>query len=522
MVISGETRAVSGGDPLRSGRAKYLTGAVLAALAFVLCFYSFDLGHDWGDDFAEYIAQAMALWNGNIPDQIAASSFIIGHTPLGYAPVVYPWGFPLMLAPVYGQFGMSLTAFKQVGIACYALFVFFSFLYFEKRLGGLWAAALGLLFAVNPVMVRATNTIGSDVPFLLFSTLSLMSMEALLSGGSARRQYAFGTLSGVLMLAAFLIRTNALLLMPALLLTQALTLPRRCERRWFARTESPVRLAQALPYLIFIPAYLLIVRVLPGGGESHLQYAALINWERIRSNALFYVTLLKKFMPVPRGASSLYLAMAALFFLGVARQARRFPLPLIYALDTLALYLLWPSQQGLRFLFPLLPVWIMFIALGCRELATLVFRARSILLDRAMLAFVLCLCALLGLSSVRAAEQNLARGRVASGGAYSRGAMTAYDYVESHTPKSAAIAFRKPRALYLNTCRLGFTPGVEIERLKDADYLLIVSNLSFYTPQVTDKYTPGEIEAQTGLRLELLHQDADFTLYQVEPSPQGA
>ncbi len=511
---------------MRGARAKYAVGAALAALSFAVCFFSFNLGHGWGDDFAEYIGQAIALWNGDIAGQIAANGFIIAHTPMGLGPVAYPWGLPLALAPLYGAFGLSLTVFKQVGIVCYALFIFFLFLYYEKRLGGLWAAVLTLLFAVNPVMVSATNVIGSDVPFLLISTLALMAMESLLRGGAPRRQYAMGALTGVLILMAFLFRTNGLVLLLALLCMQAIILPPWKLGRWMVRggapCENPRWLAQALPYLIFIPAYLLVNRLLPAGGESHLQYSALISLRSMKNNALYYATLFHRFLAVPVGGRALYFTVTGLFLLGAIRQARRYALPLIYMLGTMALYVVWPSQQGLRFLFPVLPVYILFAALGIKELAAFVARSRARILEYAALWAVLFLCVVMGSSAASLAVQNMERGRADTQGAYARGALAAYQYVQDNTEADAVVAFRRPRVFFLSTHRLSFSPNAEIERLKDADYLLIVSGMPDSSRQVTDLYTPEQIQEKFGFTLEQMHQDANFTLYRIEKAPPGA
>jgi hypothetical protein len=322
------------------------------------------------------------------------------------------------------------------------------------------------------------------------------------------------------------VRTVGLVLLLALLCAQALTLPSWKIGRWMVRggasCENPRWLAQALPYLIFIPAYLLVNRLLPAGGESHLQYSALISLRSIKNNALYYVTLFHRFLAVPVGGRALYFAMTGLFVLGAFRQARRYALSLIYMLGTMALYVVWPSQQGLRFLFPVLPVYILFAALGIKELAAFVARSRARILEYAALLAILILCAVMGSSVASLVAGNMERGRADTQGAYTPGALAAYQYVQDNTEVDAVVAFRRPRVLFLNTHRLSFSPNTEIERLKDADYLLVVSGMPESARQVTDLYTPEQIQAQFGFRLDQMHQDADFTLYRIEKAPSGA
>ena len=53
---------------------------------------------------------------------------------------------------------------------------------------------------------------------------------------------------------------------------------------------------------------------------------------------------------------------------------------------------------------------------------------------------------------------------------YTDEAIEAYRFVQANTPEDAVIAFVKPRALYMNTQRRSFNPGINGHELKDADY----------------------------------------------------
>ena len=58
---------------------------------------------------------------------------------------------------------------------------------------------------------------------------------------------------------------------------------------------------------------------------------------------------------------------------------------------------------------------------------------------------------------------------------YSPEAIEIYRYIEQEIPEDKVIAFPKPRALYLNTGRLSFRPGVNGHALEDADYYLLTT-----------------------------------------------
>ena len=72
------------------------------------------IGHDWGDDFSAYIMQAASLIQGELHNFIEENTFTIQESSRVLGPVIYPWGYPLLIAPIYAAFGLNLMAFKAV------------------------------------------------------------------------------------------------------------------------------------------------------------------------------------------------------------------------------------------------------------------------------------------------------------------------------------------------------------------------------------------------------------------------
>ena len=72
-------------------------------------------GHDWGGDFSQYLAQTRAILNGTVEEQVAAGTYIAENSVVGLCPDVYPWGYCLLLLPVYALFGMNFFVLKLVG-----------------------------------------------------------------------------------------------------------------------------------------------------------------------------------------------------------------------------------------------------------------------------------------------------------------------------------------------------------------------------------------------------------------------
>lgn len=159
---------------------KYLTSCCLGALAAILALLLVYDGHNFGDDFAQYIAQAKAIAEGKVAWQIANNTFIIESSQTTLGPKIYPWGLPLLLAPLYKIFGFDLIAFKMIGIVSYGLFVGVFYLFCVRFLRTHYALGATLMFALNPMLLHfAANNILSDIPFLLCSFLAIVCLMQL-------------------------------------------------------------------------------------------------------------------------------------------------------------------------------------------------------------------------------------------------------------------------------------------------------------------------------------------------------
>ena len=106
-------------------KAKW-TPYFLSALAMILSALMLYDGHNWGGDFSQYIAQAIAFAEGKIPLWRENQAYIVDNSPfqIPLAPYIAPWGTSLLLAPIYKIFGFNLIAFKMLSVLCYGAFVF--------------------------------------------------------------------------------------------------------------------------------------------------------------------------------------------------------------------------------------------------------------------------------------------------------------------------------------------------------------------------------------------------------------
>src|SRR5215211_5142411 len=149
---------------------------VIIAVSIVLGASPLTRGHEWGDDFAAYIMQAGSILKGTTREFVESNSFTIFESSNQIGPVAYPWGYPIILTPVYAIKGIHPFALKLPALLFYAGFLICLYLLMKQRLTQAETLVLVSLFAFNPLLLQFLDQILSDIPFLFFSTLALLLM----------------------------------------------------------------------------------------------------------------------------------------------------------------------------------------------------------------------------------------------------------------------------------------------------------------------------------------------------------
>ena len=123
-------------------------------------------GHLWGDDFAMYIHHAQNIAESR---PYADAGYIYNPAIPVYGPRMYPPVFPLLLAPLYKVFGLSLLPMKLEQVFFIISTLALIFMLWHRELGTGYCLALVGILGFNPAFWWAKENILSDLPFLLFS-----------------------------------------------------------------------------------------------------------------------------------------------------------------------------------------------------------------------------------------------------------------------------------------------------------------------------------------------------------------
>jgi hypothetical protein len=252
--------------------APYVVPAALAlivgALAAIML-ASHRSGHWWGDDWALYIRQANGLLDGDPGRVIDENRFAVESSRgAAFSPPLYPWGFPLLLAPFIAVMGDDIDRLTIVPVLCACLFACCWYLLARPRIGTL-AALTGIgVVALSPLILGWTELIQSELPFMAVTGVVLVGLDRAARSDVLTRLSAPWwppALLGFGAAAAFSVRREGLAMVAAIAAAQLAALLATRDQRWWAvrSARGPLLARVLLPHSVALLTVGLVQFVLP-------------------------------------------------------------------------------------------------------------------------------------------------------------------------------------------------------------------------------------------------------------------
>ena len=350
-------------NQLESRRGRWMVPLATALLAFGLSAWTFDAKLSQTGDNTEFITLARSLAQGdgltyiNQPDPRPATK--------------YPFGFPLMLAPLAavetgGDEPVSdWIAMKWLVVCLFAASMAVVYLWLRELLGTLPALVGAILCTTNPLLLDYSHQVMSEIPYLLFSVLGLLAIARAWPESGIPSISAWSVVGFASIMWAYHVRSFGVVLVVALVLVLVL------HKHWRqAAITAAAALAVALPWI-------LRNRSVSGGGFYVKQMFQLNPYQPelgyhdvsgfITRLGYHMVWNLSERLPAAfvRGLEDPLLTKLVAFALVAAGiytlvdcvKQRQFLLPVAYAVFSLALVFAWPWVDE-RFLLPLIPLFI--------------------------------------------------------------------------------------------------------------------------------------------------------------------
>ena len=506
----------------------------MALLAFLLTLAVLCSGltndSQWGDDFAGYLNQGIALGEGRLDAQIRLNVFMhpsrlpeeAGET------LVYSMGYPLLLSGVYRLAGFDRTGFTSIvwyklpSVLALAGLAAILYTFYRRRFPAWLSLTFGVLFCIHPEMRSLVDSLYSDAVFLFFAVLTLSMTEVFLSALSAgqhRRALWSGVVMGLAAGMTCATRLNGAVFCAGAGVMHLLYLRKKENRRgrWGLH---------AVPWIVF-----LILAAVFGGAvfpsaTSNLSDFSRWSWGMLAKNAEDYLQGMaywtarlvgiwprRSMLFVVTGAMGAVLGLLAV--LGAVKAGRREGVYLAILILTGAAVLILPYNQRLRYCYPVLPFMLLFAGYGGKALWKRMWSGRPAGERRARPVAALLVCLALTVITARSFSGDLLRlvrgedvRESGCGTPFSAEAVDMYRFIRDNTPEESVIAFQKPRALYLATERRSFRLPVNGHSLAEADYYL-------YCRALDDREETEIIDGFKGT-LRPMYSIGGFSLYAAE------
>ncbi len=331
----------------RASVSRWAAPAVLLVLLAVVYAWTMRPGHDWGGDFSVYIAEARNIVSGA---PYSTSAYVVTPESAVHMPAGYPPAFPLLLAPLYAEFGLDYVVFKALVGAM--LLLACGMFYLVGRLRGLpplGSAVAAGIFGLSGAALVIKESVVSDTTYLFFSGAALaLILHVYRRGLDKTKPVLSGAGAGALLLASDASRAIGLSLVLAFALYELYKARR-------------IRLFPVTAGVVFVAGYAAMAALVYDARSYGNQF-----WfdpHAYISNAEVYFKATAQIWaasPTPL-RYALALVTLGLAALGWARAVRsRLSIVEIYAVTALIPVLLYTAGATPRYVLPLFPIATIF------------------------------------------------------------------------------------------------------------------------------------------------------------------
>ena len=324
----------------------------------------------WHNDTASYVKHAENIKSG---DPYPFENYVL--SPVRFlAPKAYPWGYPLLLAPIVDLGGDEKRPVRYQLVLFIILTCIVVWFYSTEKLPFVYAAAAVCLFGIHPLITSLTTFASSHLPYTFFLVAALVGYSRLgRSTDSLAYQNLTAIVLGVICALCVATRPHGYLLLVVLPVYELFS--RRKRFRFLILTlGSGALVFFALKFLFVSPLNATAAEALGPRGTgygsliiSQLRWDGL--WERLLRNGLTWTesvlflwrqsdsTLWVKFVTLVTGIFALR---------GYVLQCKKGMTAAEWYVPLHGLSLLAFSFSQVIYLIPILPFYFYYIVLGTR------------------------------------------------------------------------------------------------------------------------------------------------------------
>ncbi len=444
---------------------------VVLILTIPLFFLNMETYPGWGGDFALYINQAIHIADGLPQKELG---YIYNPFHPGLSPIVYPVGWPLLIAPVYTIFGFDIYAIQVLSAALLAISGLIFYYLFRVYVPTAMAIAGALLIVYHPQIADLKGWLLSEIPFVLFLTATI---SLYIKGGIKRNPVLLTTL----LTFALLTRSIGVFLCAAIFISEAVSVYRAYKKGNSINLRNSDLLIWTIISTVAVLTVLFITNVIldvptHGGYFDQIRDQGSHGTGPAQSIPHYLKQLHKFYQFLPESILTQGLKYILLFLtiVGIFVKSKK-TVPLAIPIFCILYFIgvsMFPYLQGVRHFYVILPLLMLYTLIGFNKI-----KFQSIYLNNAKWILIVTALGVSYFTQISNIETR--RQRVLSSPS-SPLAMRAWSAVKELTPQDAVFTFSSPRVFSLYAERQcihhGLAPPEQVHdilRSHDVGYIMI-------------------------------------------------
>ena len=464
---------------------------------FIINIISFKNGHNWGDDFAEYIGLTKSIVDGTVDKFMSIYRYRVEHSTLWVGTTDLYWGISFLLSPIYYFFGLDIHIMKIYIYIFFTLSLFVVYFLFQDKLNNIQNLLLVAIMGFNPYFFDFKDDVGTDVPYLFFSLLTLFLIKRFICLNKIWiNKYISYFLIGFIIFLSYFIRPIGIILLPTLLFFQYF------QSRSSSKSIKDFIVSEKykfIPYVTFLIFMLISSGIFPGNIISgHGGLILNTNVSKIILNIKYYICGFAIYLPYFSVTYNvfgfgydkihliLYSMILALVILGVIHSRKEDYFYILYIIFNLIILIIFPARDK-RLLMPIFPFFLYFLFAGSSKISLSFALSKKYNFENVSAVYIIALgIMLVSLADIsHAAYKNIVFNRTeVIDGPYAHDSKEMFNWIKENTKDDDTIIFFKPRVMSLYTgrksfvmTRENFTPDMAFN--SDAKYVVI--NKTKYT-----------------------------------------
>lgn len=483
---------------------------VFILLLFPLFIVNINGHNNWGGDFSQYIHQAVNISNG-IAQSEQYYIFNPNYSELA-APNYFP-GFPIIISPVISKYGVDYIALAYYMSFLLILLSITWFFLLKKFFNPILSAFSILLVVYSPFFLIFKNEVLADFPFIIFITLSFIFLINILK--KDKHFYLNIVLLTLSTSFAILIKPLGLSLIIAYIIYIFLLLfLKPNDYKQFIYGLLTVSILGFICYKVAIPLLLETTEK----QDSH--FFKLFAWNNMKfivlHNLSYYynefIRIFRTYASEFKLFNTIFMQVVSLSFIyGLYTTIKKgIDFLFIYFIIYLSVVLLFPHQQGVRYILPVFVILIYYILQGIKNAPFPTIKKKYILISLVFIGYILPLRMII----VNFEKANSTY--VENWGPLTKEASETFQFISKNTTKEDIIVFYKPRVLALHTKRKSFSNQNNYTDLNQISEDIYQFSPKYILRTIELENNALNIFLENNADLSIVFENEKYTLYQLE------